>query len=469
MRKLLLLLAMIIAVGASAVADEAPRLKRMAPKMRQIVRPDTAATVIDVDMVVAADSASLPPAYTPKTWRTNAAPSASAPRVYRPAIPAAAYMPTVFDRYFLLDTLSVGSADHRLDMMLSEPAQWLERELFMSRLLTDVKQRHAITHPELTPYNVATLPKAPDRPDVSIDPRQHKFRIERLTSRDRFDDIPMPIDIDRRNWFNKFEASLQFSQSYLSANWYQGGEGNLNTIGKVVWSNRLNRAFHPNLMFETSVEYKLALNNAPDDSLHRYNISEDIFKVLSKFGFKAWDKWFYSVTLQFKTQFLNNYAKNSNNLMAAFLSPAELNVGVGMTYNYASANSRVTFDASLSPVAWNMKTCTNSRIDPASVGIKDGLKVVNQLGVNVECKFKWQLCDNICYTTRLFAFSDYHYVQGDWENTIKFDINRFLSTQVFVHLRYDSSAPPKVASSWHYWQMKEILSLGFSYTFDNGI
>ena len=67
--------------------------------------------------------------------------------------------------------------------------------------------------------------------------------------------------------------------------------------------------------------------------------------------------------------------------------------------------------------------------------------------------------------SRLFVFTDYTYLQSDWENTISFDINRFLSTQLYVHVRYDSSTPRLEDSKWHTWQIKEILSLGFSYKF----
>ena len=61
--------------------------------------------------------------------------------------------------------------------------------------------------------------------------------------------------------------------------------------------------------------------------------------------------------------------------------------------------------------------------------------------------------------------SYYDYVQGDWENTINFSINRYLSTQMYVHLRYDSSMAAIEGTRWHKWQLKEILSFGLQYRF----
>ena len=47
----------------------------------------------------------------------------------------------------------------------------------------------------------------------------------------------------------------------------------------------------------------------------------------------------------FKTQLLNSYTPNTYNLNSAFLSPGELNVGLGMPYNDSLQNS-----ISLAPV-----------------------------------------------------------------------------------------------------------------------
>ena len=53
------------------------------------------------------------------------------------------------------------------------------------------------------------------------------------------------------------------------------------------------------------------------------------------------------------------------------------------------------------------------------------------------------------------------YLQGDFENTFNFSINKYLSTQFHFHLRYDSSAESD--PDWSKWQFKEILSFGFNY------
>ena len=270
----------------------------------------------------------------------------------------------------------------------------------------------------------------------------------------------------KKHWLKTFNANLQFSQAYVSPNWYQGGNNNLNALLNLYYNVKLNPAFHPKWLFENTLQYKLGMNNAPDDELRDYSISEDLFQWNMTVGYRSTKRWYYSLNTQFKTQILNNYKSNTTTLKAAFLSPGELNVGVGMTYNYANPKKTFTFDASISPFSYNMKTCLRKRMNVTSFGIEEGRKTVSEYGSSAEGKLTWKMCDNISLRSRMFVFTDYDYIQGDWENTIQFTINRFLSTQIFVHMRYDSTSPVIEDTDWHKFQLKEILSFGFTYKFN---
>ena len=135
-----------------------------------------------------------------------------------------------------------------------------------------------------------------------------------------------------------------------------------------------------------------------------------------------------------------------------------------MTYNTEALQKRLKLSVSISPISYNLKTCLNDRIDPAQFNIEPGRHTRSEIGSNTEVNLNWDITPNISWKSRLFLFSDYHYFQADWENTFTFNINRFLSTQFYLHPRFDSSADFS-ATKWHYWQLKEILSFGLSYTF----
>ena len=136
-----------------------------------------------------------------------------------------------------------------------------------------------------------------------------------------------------------------------------------------------------------------------------------------------------------------------------------------MTYNSTNKNKTFTIDLSVSPISWNLKTCINHNLNETAFGIKEGRNSVSEIGSSLECKYQWKMAWNITYKSRIFLFSDYSYLQGDWEHTFNFAINRYFSTQLYLHMRYDTSTPRIEDSKWHKFQFKEILSFGFNYVF----
>lgn len=372
-------------------------------------------------------------------------------------LPLSVYLPAVFRDY----NLTLGHDNLAVDTIGSNQG-WISDVVSARRRSDRMLQNFMIGNPDMVKYNIATLPEAPKYFQAKIDPSSAKIIFEEINiaATEAVSEVSAP-EVKKRHWLHDFTGLVQFSQAYNSPNWYQGGNNNLNMIINGVWNVKLNPAFHPNLLFENTVAYKLALNSAPDDSLRNYSISEDLLQINSKFGVKARKNWYYSVTMQFKTQLLNNYRTNTRDLTAAFLSPSELNIGLGMTYS--SVGKRYNFNASIAPLSYNLKTCTNSRINPAAFGIESGKHTASQMGSNIDCKLVWNMSHNIVFTSRLTAFTDYKYLQSDWENTLAFTINRFLSTQLYAHLRYDSNGATYGDTRWRKWQVKEILSFGFSY------
>lgn len=337
------------------------------------------------------------------------------------------------------------------------------REIARQRLRRDIYYMMMIENPRSVEYVASLLPELPtvSAPDVAFT-EDVLFDMPEAVG-----DVPAPLElaeIKRIHWLHTFDGGIQFSQAYLSPNWYQGGSNNLSLLINFLWDVKLNEVYHPNLLFQNTVSYKLGLYSTPQDQYHKYSISEDIFQWNLKFGVKAWNKWFYSFTSQFKTQFINNYGENSQVRKASFLSPGELNVGLGMTYSLTNKKKNFKLNASIAPLSYNLKTCIDREVDPVQFNIPVGAKTRSQFGSSGELTIEWNLASNINYRSRLFLFSDYEYFLGDWENTVSFSINKFLSTQIYAHLRYDSSVEMS-NGRWRNWMLKEILSFGFRYAF----
>lgn len=341
----------------------------------------------------------------------------------------------------------------------------LARRVAANEMTWDALATYMARHPERIEYLAWTLPEPPTLP--TIPDRTSEFIIADIPDA-VIEDGELELQefdiIHRTNWLHKFDGGVQFSQAYLSPNWYQGGTNNITLLINLLWEVRLNEVYHPNLLFESTMSYKLGLYSTPQDSLHKYSISEDLFQYNMKFGVRAKNKFFYSLTTQFKTQFLNNYAENSAVRKAAFLSPGELNFGLGMTYASDYFKKRCKLNVSLAPFSYNLKTCINHAVDPTLFSIPEGKRSHSQFGSNAEVTLQWQLAQNISWRSRLFLFTNYDEFQGDWENTFNFSINKFLSTQIYLHMRYDT-ATEAASAHWRHWMLKEILSFGFRYAF----
>lgn len=334
----------------------------------------------------------------------------------------------------------------------------------LERIIEQTQREYMLAHPRKTQYLAWTLP---DPPSLKIDRETPPSVFLIADTPSTIADTPAPLpfdDVKRTNWLHTFDAGLQFSQAYLSPNWYQGGTNNLTLLVNFLWNVKLNEVYHPNLLLESNLSYKLGLYSTPQDSYHKYSISEDLFQYNFKFGVKALKKWFYSFTLQYKTQFLNNYAENSLTRSASFMSPGEFNVGLGMTYAASLRKGALKFNVSIAPVSYNLKTCIDDQVDPTQFSIPLGSHSVSQVGSNAEVTLTWNMASNISWKSRLFMFTDYGDFQSDWENTLNFSINRFLSTQIYLHLRYDTDADAH-RQHWRHWMLKEILSFGFRYAF----
>lgn len=339
--------------------------------------------------------------------------------------------------------------------------EWFRKNLRFQNQIHDASFRMMINHPETVEYADWNLPVPPRLPDEDYSFRAYLRRLnlpELENAELQVDDVELP----RRNWLHTFNVALQLSQAYVSPNWYQGGNSYVAGLFNFNWNVELNTVFHPNLLFQSSLEYKLAVNSNPKGSLHKYNTSQDLFQYNLKTGLKAFNHWFYTLNLLFNTQIFNSYPEDSEKRSSTFLSPGTLNIGLGMTYSLVKGGANLT--VSISPLAYNLKTCIASDIDHEQFNIRQDRKTVSEIGSSAETNLTWKITDMLTWKSRLFLFTDYSYFLADWENTLNFQFNKVLSTQIFLHPRFDSSSDIG-NKKWRHWMFREILSFGISYTF----
>ena len=215
------------------------------------------------------------------------------------------------------------------------------------------------------------------------------------------------------------------------------------------------------VQFENKLEWKLGFITAPSDTLHSYKANNDLFRLTSKFGLRAINHWYYTLSADFKTQFFSSYQTNTDNIVSAFFSPAELNVGLGMDFKYVK-DAICNLSVLMNPFNYTLYTVLDDRVDPTKFNIKKGHKHESVFGSRFEANLKWKVFHPLIWESRLSYTTNYEKALAEWENTFTFVVNKYLSTKLFVHARFDDGVQRKEGDS--YFQLQEILSFGLNYT-----
>ena len=174
--------------------------------------------------------------------------------------------------------------------------QWLQEAMADAERTRAIRERVMIDNPQLVAYNAGRLPEAPPEGVIPGDP--HKGMLTIAPAQVVVEDVTPPEApvLPFHNWLHVFNASLQFTQAYISGNWYQGGENNLALLGSINWNCNLNTDVHPNWLFNNALSYKLGIATTHGDSIRKYMINEDNFLFTSQLGYKAVKNWYSSST-----------------------------------------------------------------------------------------------------------------------------------------------------------------------------
>jgi hypothetical protein len=255
------------------------------------------------------------------------------------------------------------------------------------------------------------------------------------------------IDILNERFSFHGNYGLNINQLALS-NWAAGGE---NAWTGKAFAN-ISLIYHKKKLEQKLIgAFAFGISRFGDKRIEKQDDKIDLTYSLS---LDSKTQWNISAVATFNTQFANGYKyPNDSTIISTFFAPAYLTVSAG--YSYKTKDER--FQIFMSPMAGKVTFVMNQELaDKGSFGVKKGYydqdsvwipgeNIAPAIGVNVIINYKQPISKSINYTTMLNTFYNYLERRDDdrlrldvnWENTIHFTITKFLSTILFVHLKYD--------------------------------
>ncbi|MBQ9648969.1 MAG: DUF3078 domain-containing protein [Prevotella sp.] len=275
------------------------------------------------------------------------------------------------------------------------------------------------------------------------------------------EDAPDSVVVQKpKFWTYKGDGFLQFMQNYVSNNWYKGGESNYSMVGSLTLEANYDNK--NKWKWDNKLEAKLGFLRSRTDSVHKFKSNEDLIRLTSKLGLEAAKNWYYTLQLLAYTQFTKGLKANDPYIYSDFVSPINLNLGLGMDYKVNKLNERLTGTINISPFALNYRYVDRLYLGP-SFGLEEGKHSLFDFGSQVTADLEWKMNDNVTWKTRFYAFTSYKRVELEWENTFELRVSKYITANLFLFPRFDD------ASIWDsdlgYWEFKEYSSIGFAYKF----
>lgn len=271
-------------------------------------------------------------------------------------------------------------------------------------------------------------------------------------------------------WKFKGSNSLNLTQNYATDNWFQGKANYYNLLGIVnVEANYDNKR---KVQWDNRLDLQLGFQTNPDNEYQKFKPTNNLVRLNSKLGIKAAKNWNYALSVKAESQLVpnNNYDKNGKkNCITDFLSPLNVDVALGIDWKWNK--KRFSGSLMMAPGTYNFKYV--DRLDLATRYLGGDMKdhhAKHTFGPSATARYNWKIANNISWDSRLYWITNLHYTNIEYENTITFSINKYLTSKFYFYPRFnDSSKKNRMPDddgnhTGTYWMFKEWLSMGVSYS-----
>lgn len=284
-------------------------------------------------------------------------------------------------------------------------------------------------------------------------------------------------------WAKENTLGINVSEAAF-VNWNAGGNNAISGLGFLNFvRNYKFRYFN----WDNNLDLRYGLNAQEGRQLRK---TEDVIRLNSNLGYRrdTISNWYYSVQLNFNTQFSNGYKyPDRETPISRFMAPGYFFLGAGTSY--ISQNQK--FNLYLSPLTQKSTFVLDQRLaDRGAFGVKAAQRDTNgtiiqegknhfvELGFLITNNFEWEAAKNVNIKSRLNLYTDYLVSFGnidvDWELNVRLRVNKHILTNIGTHVIFDDDilfdeakdangivtepGVPKI-------QFKQVLGIGVAYDF----
>ncbi len=297
--------------------------------------------------------------------------------------------------------------------------------------------------------------------EIGLQTEVHDIRIEKHIFRDEEEDredIVRAIRLQFTPWYKEARTLVQFTQNYITPNWYKGGNSSLALLALVKGQINYKK---DKFIWENTGEWRMGLSTTGKaDTVHKVNVTDDIFRIYSKAGYEVYKQLFVIGSVELQTTFLPSWKQNSMQVKSTFMTPIRYNMGVGIDYKpieWVSIN--------FLPATYKLVHATisdSTRVNVTELGIRKGKTTLSEFGSALRVELKYKPLRELEIYSLLYFYTNYRQVEFDLQIDVDFIINRFLSTHLTLHPRFDSTVK---SDEPQHMQFKELLSIGFNHYF----
>ena len=259
-------------------------------------------------------------------------------------------------------------------------------------------------------------------------------------------------------WKFSGRTSLTFTQSFISDNWYQGGEKNYYAMLATVDLD-LNYDDKDRLSWTNHFDFDLGFATYENGEKLGLRTNTDKLRLESTLGYKLVKSLDLAAKVKAETQSLPYY--NGDALQSAFISPLDANASLGL--NYKPDLGKFKMEIYLAPFSgYNCRYVYHDELT-AAYGIETGSHFKQDFGTQLVVTIPtYQLTSFLDVYSRLEYYTDYHRVFFQWETKFNVALSKYFTASLMLNTRFDDSVIAH--ENWKFWQLKELFTLGVAYS-----